>query len=190
MTDDDAPVKDRAMHPQFPTIEAPVKMRAKSRRKRAAKLPAVAQETGTIVESADALESKPVSKPHRWAPGQSGNPGGRKPMPPEMRLMALEAAPDALELAIRISRRALKAEIAEKPLTTHSESHVRWATDTVLERALGRPEQAVSVTGDAHGPAIQPVDLVALLEALRSEQARREIVVNPSVPGDPIAKTP
>ncbi len=107
------------------------------------------------------------------------NPAGRPAMPAPLRQEALRACPEALAVVLEL--------LHDKKQS----GNVRLGAATfVWDRALGRPEQAVTVTNEGSGPAIQPVDLVALLEALRAEQARREIVVNPSPIPAPVPEKP
>ncbi len=127
-----------------------------------------------------------------FQPGNNANPGGRPKTPPELRLAALRAAPDALQVAIGIVQSAKAAQDAAADASLpahvhrHSEQHTRWAVDTVLDRALGRAEQAVHVTGD--GAARLPLDvdaaaLAALLELVREARARRTAIdVTPTPP--------
>lgn len=71
--------------------------------------------------------------------GQSGNPGGRKPIPPELKAMARAASPAALQRAIDL-------------IASNDENVALKAINTVLDRAYGKPAQAM--TGEnGEGPA-------------------------------------
>jgi hypothetical protein len=95
----------------------------------------------------------------RFQPGLSGNPGGRKPIPEELknRLRNLsEKAVDALE-------RALDSK----------DDRVRIQAATVLlDRAYGKPPQQHEV--DVNKVDVGQAHLAALLEAARRRAAQRE----------------
>lgn len=71
--------------------------------------------------------------------GQSGNPGGRVPLPPEIRELARMAAPDALRRACELTK-------------SGDENVALKAISLVLDRAYGKPAQPVD--GDGNGGAI------------------------------------
>jgi hypothetical protein len=71
--------------------------------------------------------------------GQSGNPGGRVPLPPEIREMARMAAPDALQRACELTK-------------SSDENVALKAIGLVLDRAYGKPAQPID--GDGEGGAI------------------------------------
>jgi hypothetical protein len=73
-------------------------------------------------------------KPWQFKPGHSGNPGGRPRIAWEVRALAQQHAPDAIRVLVALMKGS-------------EDERVRVAAaSTVLDRALGRPEQAVAVT--------------------------------------------
>lgn len=111
-------------------------------------------------------------------------------MPTELRLEALRAAPDALSVAIGIVQSAKAAQDAAADPTSkphahvHSEMHTRWAVDTVLDRALGRAEQAIHVTGE-DSPSLPGLDsaglkrLLTAIAALEADEAAIDVTPAP-----------
>lgn len=75
-----------------------------------------------------------------FAPGQSGNPGGRPKLSNELRDAARAATPRALERAI---------QLIESP----DENVALKAINTVWDRAYGKPAQPVD--GDGEGGPIK-----------------------------------
>jgi len=76
-----------------------------------------------------------------WKKGQSANPGGRKPVPDDIKLAFREASPGALKTLIEISTDAEAAPAARVS-----------AAATILDRAYGKPTQPIS--GDADMPPL------------------------------------
>lgn len=71
--------------------------------------------------------------------GQSGNPGGRKPVAPEVKELARQHAPEAMRKLVE--------------LVGHSDPRVaRAAAVDVLDRAYGKPTQPIA--GDDDAPPI------------------------------------
>lgn len=86
-----------------------------------------------------------------FAPGQSGNPGGRPKADGTLRDLARSKAPAMLQVLIDIAENEEKAAPARVT-----------AASAVLDRAYGKPP---STLGDENG---DPMSWVALLEAARS----------------------
>ncbi len=86
---------------------------------------------------------------------------------------ALRGAPDALRVALGIVASAREAQENPKHRHPHSEMHTRWAVDTVLDRALGKAEQAIHMTGEALTTGLPAEDAAMLVSAIRAEIARR-----------------
>jgi hypothetical protein len=74
-----------------------------------------------------------------FQPGQSGNPGGRKPIPAEVKEMARAASVEAIERAIHWMR-------------SDDSSASLKASQLILERAYGKPAQPID--GDGEGGSI------------------------------------
>lgn len=71
-----------------------------------------------------------------WQPGQSGNPGGRPKVNPELRRAAQEHSAEALDTLVKVMR-------------TGKPSEQLLAAREILDRAWGKPAQAVEVTDTA-----------------------------------------
>lgn len=76
----------------------------------------------------DAPESKAPEGPHRFKPGQSGNPGGRPKGWSEVRELARKHGPEAI---------AGLLSLAQDLKTPHAVRRQAW-TD-ILDRGFGRP---------------------------------------------------
>jgi hypothetical protein len=74
-----------------------------------------------------------------FQPGQSGNPGGRKPIPAEIKEMARAASAEAIERAIYWMR------------SDDSAASLK-AIQIITERAYGKPAQPID--GDGEGGKI------------------------------------
>ena len=93
----------------------------------------------------------------RWAPGQSGNPGGRPGGVAAVRELARNHTAEAIECLLREMRQG-------------DTSHARIAAaNALLDRGWGRPTQPLA--GDAEEPPIG----IAMSQEQLAEQARREI---------------
>ncbi len=73
-----------------------------------------------------------------FQPGQSGNPGGRPKEDPRLR----EAARQHTEAALMVLVEALTDEQTKNRIT---------AANSILDRAYGKPAQAVQLGGDPEG---------------------------------------
>lgn len=104
--------------------------------------------------------------------GQSGNPSGRPAMPPEIRKMLYSAAPDALQLLMD----TVADESTPKPLRID-------CAKTLLDRAYGKPAQAVSVDASV-GATVMTTQMTAdeMLEAIR-EAAKAVSITDDDKPG-------
>lgn len=87
----------------------------------------------------------------RFAPGTSGNPGGRVGLPGELRQQLEEAAPQAVARLVQL-------------LDCDDPRVVLAAAETLLSRLYGRPAQAVDTTltkqtdiGRAHLQALEEI---------------------------------
>ena len=76
-----------------------------------------------------------------WKPGQSGNPGGRPKMPPELKEKLREASAEAFDVMIEIARNK-----SAKPA-----DRIR-ASEILVERYYGKSPQPIC--GDEEGSAI------------------------------------
>jgi hypothetical protein len=79
----------------------------------------------------------------KFAPGASGNPGGRPALPPELKEAARAMSPEALNILAKIMRNA-KAPAAAR---------VR-AAESIMNRAYGTPPASVEVTNISDLPRI------------------------------------
>lgn len=102
---------------------------------------------------------KPRRKAHRtaagtvgrpFAPGVSGNPSGRPKMPAGLKEAARLGAEDAIYVARRILARTIRAldaaDDGARVEMPHSDALLTWAGTTCLDRHLGKPAQAVTVS--------------------------------------------
>jgi hypothetical protein len=90
------------------------------------------------------VTKKPSRGPRRansgsFKPGQSGNPSGARKIPPDLRAAFAEASPKAVQTLF------------------DALDHAPWpvrvaAAREIFDRHLGRPRQAVEVTGANKGP--------------------------------------
>jgi hypothetical protein len=76
-----------------------------------------------------------------WKPGQSGNPGGRPKMPPELKEMLKKVAPELFQVAIDIA----------KDKKSKNTDRLR-ATELLLDRVYGKSPQPI--VGDEESAAI------------------------------------
>ena len=67
--------------------------------------------------------------------GQSGNPGGRKPIPEEVKELARAATPKAMRRQVEL-------------IDSEDEAIALKATELVLNRAFGKPAQTVNVNSE------------------------------------------
>ncbi len=87
-----------------------------------------------------------------FQPGNRANPGGRPKVPDDVKQMARAATADAIACLVRIVRNPKAPPSAQVS-----------AADSLLNRAWGRPEQAVTVSADMTGSL---VDVLASLAAI------------------------
>ena len=73
-------------------------------------------------------------KPWQFKPGQSGNPGGRTALPPELRAKLESYAPDVIE------------RLGELALHSTDERVALAASEIIMSRLYGKPAQAVDAT--------------------------------------------
>ena len=93
----------------------------------------------------------------RWAPGQSGNPGGRPGGVAAVRELARNHTAEAIECLLKEMRKG-------------DTSHARIAAaNALLDRGWGRPTQPLA--GDAEEPPVE----IRMTRAELAEQARRRI---------------
>jgi hypothetical protein len=106
-------------------------------------------------------QRKVIGRP--WLPGQSGNPGGRPAIAAEVREFAGAHSIEALKKVVRIMR------------TSRDHSTVLAAARTVLDRAIGKPQQIiggvngaslVNITMQNGGAVITEADAEAAYRAL------------------------
>jgi hypothetical protein len=106
----------------------------------------------------------------RFKPGQSGNPSGRTPMPPEIREALKAATPRAVERLVEL----MESEDERVALT---------ASETVLSRVYGKPVQATEAkieTTDVSALHLRALEMVEQRRAERLEaeaQAKRADVI-------------
>lgn len=115
------------------------------------------------------------SLPHRFAPGKSGNPGGRK-RDKALTALAREFTEEALKTLAEVMRDA----------TQMAKDRVK-AAEVLLDRGWGKARESVEITGADGGP-VQMVDYSALSEeellialeiqrkAVMAENASEEVV--------------
>lgn len=84
-----------------------------------------------------------------WRPGQSGNPGGRPKVNPELRRAAQDHSAEALDVLVEVMRTGKPGERL-------------LAAREILDRAYGKPSQAVDFADKA---TMTLVDLLAGLPA-------------------------
>lgn len=114
-----------------------------------------------------------------FAPGVSGNPGGRARVTPDMQKAkdnSRAASPEMVEVLLAIARNA------------ESDDHARIkAANSVLDRALGKPEQ--SITGADGAPLLPEFNTRGMSDAdlgnfLRTIQRIRVEPVDPGGTGE------
>ena len=98
----------------------------------------------------------------RFAPGSSGNPGGRRGLPADVRMQLEAALPKAVARLVQL-------------IDSKDERVAQSAIDALLSRLYGRPSVAVDATV-AGSPQTWQLHLEALEElAQRSKQKQRNI---------------
>ena len=99
----------------------------------------------------------------RFAPGTSGNPGGRPPIPDDIKSMLKDLVPDSVK--------ALHAAIngGDPRLAVQ-------AASVVLDRVYGRPHQSASIeTNTQSGPEAHLQALIAMASATQARIAAVEV---------------
>jgi hypothetical protein len=108
------------------------------------------------------------SPARRWRPGQSGNPGGRVKVDVDVRALAREHGPLAFRRLVQL-------------MQSDNEAVAVRAAEAVLDRAYGRPVQAMELLG-----AIAHIDVTALSDAeLRAHVTHLREQLQPAPPDAP-----
>ncbi len=80
-------------------------------------------------KNTDSSAKAPIGRP--FVKGQSGNPGGRKPIPQSIKDLARASAADAIQMAVE--------------LMNHADPNVRIkALNVILDRAYGKAPQPMT----------------------------------------------
>ena len=103
---------------------------------------------------------QPVRVKGKWAPGVSGNPGGRPKDQAEVRELARSHAPEAIDTLVQIMR------------TSKSQVTRKLAADSLLDRAYGKPNQSLSNPDGGPLPLDTSTVLIAKLKAMAEELAK------------------
>lgn len=147
------------------------------RRKRNKANDALSQEERAIRAESGRQRQLAALAPTQWQKGVSGHAAGRPPMPAALRQEAVRACPEALAVVLEL--------LHDK----EQSGTVRLgAAEFVWNRALGRPEQSVSVAVDPSTNLALDLNapaLAALLALWHAAQARHEIDVTPAPVAEP-----
>ena len=83
----------------------------------------------------------PALRARQWAPGESGNPGGRGGLYHEVQRLAREASPSAVQRLIELAQLDRVDEEGKLlPLTSDADHRVvMMASSTLIERGFGKP---------------------------------------------------
>ena len=84
--------------------------------------------------------------------GKSGNPGGRPREVAEVRELAKEHGPAAIERLVEL-------------MTSENERTAVAACEAILNRGYGRPAQSVTLAGEEDGPPVQLEGVVRFVKA-------------------------
>ena len=106
----------------------------------------------------------------KFKPGQSGNPGGRPKVVHQVRALAQEHSPEAVEILVKImhdAKEAVHARIA--------------ASKLILEYAIGRPMQSIELglTNELDGTALESgltPGLVELIDSITGRNKRMQSI--------------
>ncbi len=90
-----------------------------------------------VSQPAGSAAGKLPGKP--FAPGQSGNPGGRLKIKTEFQAAMENSVPAAVKVLI-------------DGLSSDKIKHVEWAAELILAYAVGKPKQAVELSGQDGNP--------------------------------------
>jgi hypothetical protein len=114
-------------------------------------------------------KGNPVGRATRFKPGVSGNPAGSTPAFEQVRTLARQYSPEAFKTLVELLR-----------LTAEPAVRLR-AAEQILDRAFGRPAQAVELLG-----AIAHIDVTALSDAeLRAHVTHLRAQLEPPPPDAP-----
>ena len=97
-----------------------------------------------VIVPPTARELHPAMNPHRWKPGQSGNPSGRSKMYGEAMRICREASPEAAHKMVAL-------------MSSDDHRVAYMAASAVLERAWGKPKEF-----DPNSQSKPPLDLSRL----------------------------
>jgi len=86
-----------------------------------------------------------------WQAGTSGNPAGRRTMPPELLATLKDLCPEVI---------TIWRDIARDP-RAKTEARLR-ATENIMDRVYGRPAQDVNLGGQADNPIVSLRPLAGL----------------------------
>lgn len=86
-----------------------------------------------------------------FAPGQSGNPGGRSKESARIKALAASKAENCINQLVKIME------------TSQDERNVISAAEAILNRGLGKPAQAI-IGGDEEDPAVKVVAKIELVD--------------------------
>lgn len=98
--------------------------------------------------TAEERKQKRLANLKSFKKGQSGNPSGRPKLNDKVTDLARE---ETVEAFLRIVNRAK---------TTKDEKLAQQCDEYIVNRALGKPAQAVNVTGEEGGPLVVNVQIV------------------------------
>ena len=94
----------------------------------------------------------------RFAPGTSGNPGGRPPVPDDIKAMFTSLAPDAV-------RALAEALIGDDPRLRLQ------AAQAILDRAFGKPTVSAHIENVQSGPDAHLAALIQMADQTRARIA-------------------
>lgn len=96
---------------------------------------AMADEISPVAKAADANKVERSATPHRWKPGESGNPSGRPKVVAEVRDLARAHTGAAMQALVSIMSNAEAPCAARVAAAAH-----------ILDRGYGKPQQNISAT--------------------------------------------
>lgn len=108
-----------------------------------------------------------------WKPGQSGNPGGRKPVPPELMKKMVDFCPEVVDFHMAVMR------------NPRERTPERQKSGTFLwEYVYGKPIQDMNIGGQADNPIMVARPLAGLTDG--QIQQLKEILRNVNPTGLPL----